>query len=250
MAATPSPRRAPGRPGRHLDDAGSGSRTPRPFATRAARVPRRTRPPRPDLRRPGACRRGSRSPDSCWPSSPSGSSTRPSSTPRNDDSGWRTRRTCWPTRPGRPSPAIPARSDRFDELLTDARAIGPLTETHNYWIDRMAQASLRRFVVRVGRRLADAGSIAHGSGRLPPSLATRSPTSCVTAADRRAVDRRRARDLARWSRDPPPGRVGKATRATDGEGDRFDGVRIASTDPDELRGARRVGRDRPRSARA
>ena len=49
---------------------------------------------------------------------------------------------------------------RFDELLAAARQIGPLTETHNYWIDRMAQASLRRFVLRVGRRLVDAGAVA------------------------------------------------------------------------------------------
>ena len=69
---------------------------------------------------------------------------------------------------GRPSPATRRSSREFEELLADARAIGHLTETHNYWIDRMAQASLRRFVVRVGRRLADAGSIATASGHLPP----------------------------------------------------------------------------------
>ena len=75
----------------------------------------------------------------------------------------------------------PARSERFEELLADARRIGHLTETHNYWIDRMAQASLRRFVVRVGRRLVEAGSIARAGGHLPspsrrgprPAAATR-----------------------------------------------------------------------------
>ena len=127
----------------------------------------------------------------------------------------------------------PERLERFEELLTAARAIGPLTETHNYWIDRMAQASLRRFVVRVGHRLAEAGSIATASDVFHlrrdevPDLLRR-------PEDRKPILGTRRLDLARFATTRPPRRVGKP--AEDGEGDRFDGVRIASTEPDELRG--------------
>jgi rifampicin phosphotransferase len=127
----------------------------------------------------------------------------------------------------------PARLERFEELLADARRIGHLTETHNYWIDRMAQASLRRFVVRVGHRLAEAGSIEIASDIFHlhrdevPDLLRR-------PEDRRPVTEARRRDLARFATTRPPPRVGKP--AEDGGGDRFDGVRIASTEPDELRG--------------
>ena len=40
----------------------------------------------------------------------------------------------------------PARLAEFERLLALGREIGPLTEVHNYWIDRMAQARLRAFV--------------------------------------------------------------------------------------------------------
>jgi hypothetical protein len=46
---------------------------------------------------------------------------------------------------------------RFDHVLEVARAIGPLTEGHNYWIDRMAQARLRALAVRIGSRLVREG---------------------------------------------------------------------------------------------
>ncbi|MEO8462033.1 MAG: PEP-utilizing enzyme [Chloroflexota bacterium] len=53
----------------------------------------------------------------------------------------------------------PAELAKFEETLRLAREIGPLTETHNYWIDRMAQARLRTLAVRVGNRLVREGSI-------------------------------------------------------------------------------------------
>ncbi len=161
-------------------------------------------------------------------------STRSRSARRNGVFGSRPTRTGSPIGAGRSSPAIRNGWTRFEELLTAARAIGPLTETHNYWIDRMAQASLRRFVVRVGHRLAEAGSIATASDVFHlrrdevPDLLRR-------AGGSRAVDPRDSPlDLARFATTRPPRRVGKP--AEDGEGDRFDGVRIASTEPDELRG--------------
>ena len=127
----------------------------------------------------------------------------------------------------------PERLARFDELLAAARQIGPLTETHNYWIDRMAQSSLRRFVMRVGRRLVEAGVIDDpveilffGRDEVPPLL--RRPE------DRRALVGDREVELDRWARTRPPRFLGKPAEA--GEPDRFDGKRFASTEPDELRG--------------
>jgi pyruvate,water dikinase len=111
-----------------------------------------------------------------------------------------------------------------------------MTETHNYWIDRHAQSSLRRFVMRVGHRLAAEGVLADGADILYlhrdeiPAIARR-PT------DRRAiVDERRAA-TAHWRTIRPPRAVGKpADASTSDDVDRFDGARYTSTEPDELRG--------------
>ncbi len=46
---------------------------------------------------------------------------------------------------------------RFEDGLALALDVGPLTEGHNYWLDRMLQAHLHRFAVRIGRRLVEAG---------------------------------------------------------------------------------------------
>jgi rifampicin phosphotransferase len=122
---------------------------------------------------------------------------------------------------------------RFEDLLADARQIGHLTETHNYWIDRMAQASLRTFVVRVGHRLAEAGLIddAHDIFHLHRDEV---PEVLRRRDDRRALVATRKGDLVRFASMRPPRRVGKPS--DDESGDRFDGTRIASPDADELRG--------------
>jgi pyruvate,water dikinase len=108
-----------------------------------------------------------------------------------------------------------------------------LTETHNYWIDRMAQASLRRFVLRAGRRLTELGVIADASDvfhlhrdEVPGLL--REPE------DRRALVEERRREQARFAAIQPPRFLGAPSDG--GDGDRFDGVRIASSEPDQLRG--------------
>jgi len=54
----------------------------------------------------------------------------------------------------------PADLQRFEAALALARDVGSLTEDHNYWLDRMLHAHARRFVLRVGTRLADAGCLA------------------------------------------------------------------------------------------
>jgi pyruvate,water dikinase len=50
----------------------------------------------------------------------------------------------------------PAARRRFEETLNVARKAGPLSESHNYWLDRMAQAHLHRFALQVGHRLVKA----------------------------------------------------------------------------------------------
>ena len=47
----------------------------------------------------------------------------------------------------------PAELARFEEVLGTALAAGPLTEEHNYWIDRNTQAVTRRAVLAFGARL-------------------------------------------------------------------------------------------------
>lgn len=48
---------------------------------------------------------------------------------------------------------------RFDLVLAVALAAGPLTEEHNYWIDRNAQAVTRRAVLAFGGRLVADGQL-------------------------------------------------------------------------------------------
>ena len=71
----------------------------------------------------------------------------------------RPRRTRWPTPSGPGSPTSRRQLAEFERLLGHARRIGRLTETHNYWIDRMAQARLRTLAMRVGARLVREGVI-------------------------------------------------------------------------------------------
>lgn len=122
---------------------------------------------------------------------------------------------------------------RFDWLLHHAREIGPLTEGHNYWIDRMAQSTLRRFCFRVGARLATAGVLADAADVLfleraeVPELLER-PRNVLLEIDERRELNRRQQTLK------PPKHVGKAPEAE--ESNRFDPVVRDSTAQDELHG--------------
>ena len=105
----------------------------------------------------------------------------------------------------------PARLDRFEALLGFARLIGPLTEVHNYWIDRMAQSSLRRFVMRVAGRLVAADVIDRPDDvfylrrdEIPELL--RRP------ADRRQVVVARRAEQAHWAAIQPPRKIGRHRR--------------------------------------
>ena len=123
---------------------------------------------------------------------------------------------------------------RFETVLEQALEIGYLTEGHNYWIDRMAQARLRTLVTRVARRLVREGVLARAAdvwllGRAEIA------TALVDGAPRHALVRERA-DILAWQRTlEPPRWIGPVPDDT-GPSDRFDTVRIESTEPDELRG--------------
>ncbi len=121
---------------------------------------------------------------------------------------------------------------RFEEILRLARAIGPLTEIHNYWIDRMAQARIRAFSMRIGRRLIEAGCIDAEDDILfldraeIRSLIERAVDSRGLVADRRAAH-------GRHRMMTPPRTLGPART---GPVDRFDGDRFVSSEADTLRG--------------
>ena len=127
----------------------------------------------------------------------------------------------------------PEKRARFDALLAPARQIGPLTEVHNYWIDRMAQSSIRRFVMRVSHRLVATGVIERPDDVLYLRR-DEVPDLIVQPADRRAAVTDRRREHAHWAAVQPPRKIGAPSE--DGGHDRFDGERFDATEPDELRG--------------
>lgn len=127
----------------------------------------------------------------------------------------------------------PERARTFEATLAAARLIGPITETHNYWIDRMVQSLIRRLAMRIGARLVRDGVIRTRDDVL--YLHVDEITELLRSpANRHALVSERRADHAYWAARRPPRKLGKP--AEDGDGDRFDGVRIASTDPNEVRG--------------
>jgi phosphohistidine swiveling domain-containing protein len=127
----------------------------------------------------------------------------------------------------------PERLTAFEELLATARRIGGITETHNYWIDRMAQARLRTLAIRVGERLAREGVIERRHDVLYLRRAevrelVRSPS------DRRAVVAERRAEHERWSAIKPPEVIGKPSDET--SSGRFSGVRYSKEAEDIVRG--------------
>jgi pyruvate,water dikinase len=123
---------------------------------------------------------------------------------------------------------------RFETTLAHAREIGYLTEGHNYWIDRLSQARLRTLAMRAGRRLVREGVLESADdvfflGRDEVAEALRDGTS------RRELVAERRAAFARHEQLTPPYHVGVIPEAPP-SGDRFDGPRMASTDPDSLQG--------------
>ena len=124
---------------------------------------------------------------------------------------------------------------RFEELRALAREIGPLTEGHNYWIDRKAQARLRVFALRVGGRLVEAGVFDYLTDILYLSRAE-VPELLRAPADRRATVAERRAEHARQRAITPPFNVGTPRKLETAGADRFDGARYESTEEGVLRG--------------
>ena len=109
----------------------------------------------------------------------------------------------------------------FLEILTAARAVGPLTEEHNYVLDRQIQARTGRLVRAVGARmsreglLGDAADIWHFE---PDEVSA----SLRRERDIRGLTAARAAEFASWLRmrhpktlgspTPPPAPIGSAQR--------------------------------------
>jgi pyruvate,water dikinase len=127
----------------------------------------------------------------------------------------------------------PQRLAAFEQALAYARDIGPISEAHNYWIDRMAQATLRRFVRRVGERLVERSVIEApddifflGRAEVPDLL--RVPEN------RRSVVRQRRSLHARHLASEPPRALGQPPEESSDS--RFDVVRTISTETGKLQG--------------
>jgi phosphohistidine swiveling domain-containing protein len=125
--------------------------------------------------------------------------------------------------------------EQFDRILQAARRIGPITEIHNYWIDRKAQAQVRRLALRAGARLVRDGVLDRSEDLFYLDRAEVAEL-LLDPADRRALVSERRDAHERWRRFVPPHVVGKAPDPPSGPADRFDGARIESTDADVLRG--------------
>ncbi len=123
--------------------------------------------------------------------------------------------------------------ERFERALGFARDVGPLTEGHNYWIDRRVQATLRRFCLSVARRLVDLGVMADAEdvfflhrSEVPELLRQPRGRHGLIAERRAELDRQQALTPPRVLGQPPE----------EEPAGRFDGVRIESTDRDRLKG--------------
>ncbi len=101
---------------------------------------------------------------------------------------------------------------RFEEVLAAATTAGPLTEEHNYWIDRLCHAHVRRAVQAVGARLVADGVLASVDEifllYVPEiALALRSPKPLGDLVSRRR------HELARWRQLRAPKTVGAPPNA-------------------------------------
>jgi pyruvate,water dikinase len=123
---------------------------------------------------------------------------------------------------------------RFEQVLADARAVGPLTEVHNYWIDRLVQALVRAFALRVGARLGGADVISDPDDifylrRTEVEQLLREPADRQATVTERRLEHEWQKTLI------APYRIGKPPDEP-AEPDRFDGARFAPGADGTLRG--------------
>jgi phosphohistidine swiveling domain-containing protein len=123
---------------------------------------------------------------------------------------------------------------RFERVLAQSRRIGPLTEVHNYWIDRASQATVRRLAMRVGARLVREGAIARPDDVLFLDHDEIGPLLLEPEDRRSLIEERRGR-FERQRTSTPPKYVGKAPD-TSAPVDRFDSAKVESTETGVLRG--------------
>ena len=96
---------------------------------------------------------------------------------------------------------------RFEEVLAAATSAGPLTEEHNYWIDRVSQAHVRRLSLAFGERLVADGALGSADEIFllyVPEIASALLTP-TALGDLVAV---RRHELARWRRLVSPKTIG------------------------------------------
>jgi len=125
---------------------------------------------------------------------------------------------------------------RFEEVLATALAAGPLTEEHNYWIDRHTQAGTRRAVLAFGARLVRGGQL----GAADDVFLFHHPEireALATGADLRARAVDRERDARRQSRMHAPLTLGATDERLAPANARVDlGYRLRQPDGPELQG--------------
>jgi rifampicin phosphotransferase len=123
---------------------------------------------------------------------------------------------------------------RFEALVRLAREVGPLTEIHNYWIDRMAQARFRALAFRVGTRLVRTGVIDRAGDVLYLDRAEVGELLRAPADRRALIVDRRAEHVRQRTLTPPP--ILGTPEPDYGLNSRFGGGRPAEPLVDALKG--------------
>ena len=128
----------------------------------------------------------------------------------------------------------PGDAAAFERLLSVARAIGPLTEGHNYWIDRMCGDRLYRFTRRIGAILV-ACDVLDRPDDITHLHRHEVRDLLLAPADRRALIAERIAEHDHLATLVPPRTLG-APPPPERELDRFEGARVTATEPGTLRG--------------
>ena len=122
----------------------------------------------------------------------------------------------------------------FDRLLSVARTIGPLTEGHNYWIDRMCGDRLYRFTRRIGAILV-ANDVIDRADDVTHFHRAEVRALLLDPVDRRTLIAERVAEHVHLESLVPPRTIG-APPPAERELDLFEGARFAAPEPDTLRG--------------
>ena len=141
---------------------------------------------------------------------------------------------------------------RFEEVLAAAERAAPLTEEHNYWIDRIAHAHIRRLCLGFGERLVREGALER-PGDLFFLYRAEVAEALLTSADRRPLVAERKREHERDRRRTPPPWLGAEPAAVPPNAAMTDlGYRREQDDDRVLKGvpaSAGVGRGRARLVR-